>query len=829
MFSQALGLFFRPFGNIIGQFLLPIASGMLRLAANFNRVFGEQGFWAAILWLGGYIVDGIAGAGMNFLGGSDNEFGIGDAFRTALHSVGLYAIFRSGLIRTLPTVTPARILNFILPGPGIGTILSKALQNKFGIEALEKSITTLIRGGISRLVQRFVPAGVRSFASTIAKALSPSRLFTLIRSRLPSIGGGGFLRTIVSRLPSLGVSAFLRRILPSIGVKAILSKIGLGVVIRALSGRLAYLIPVVGQIIGIIDLLVFVITALIPGMEAFSPVMWTLTQIFNILVWTLERAWLTFEWLGQQIMEFGGWLVSGDWLPNIDPGAIISGLLGGAASAGGGFVEMISNVVSTLRNYIGPILEAFKLPMMLLAPFAILGIGLYEMLMGVSWTDITNFLQTIRDGITNFGASLFEGAADLWGWLSEGTASLWSWLSSGTADLWNWLSSGTADLWNWIAGSGNRLWDWVAGSGNRLWDWVAGGGNMLWDWATGTGNRMWQWAAGTGNQLWDWVAGGGNLLWDWVAGTGNNLWEWVAGTGNHLWDWVAGTGGRLWNWITSGLTSVGSMLWGWITAGFTAGASLFDWLTSGITGVGQMLWDWMTEGAVSIGNWFADNVPSVDDITSSVSDAVPSMSEIRDAIIDLVPGAQAISDTADDMSMDGENAELSPDLETGMIDVTETPGLAQAHDAGQAVGDWEYTGINLASGGIATGPTFAQIGEGRESEAVLPLSRLESMLSTPTSPDIGGGSSVEINVSRDGSTALNGDAEGVDEGSIASAVSQALSGELNNVASALNDVVQEIRNLDTDQPIEIKADGKTIAEVNQSGKDKYQRSRDITK
>ncbi len=34
----------------------------------------------------------------------------------------------------------------------------------------------------------------------------------------------------------------------------------------------------------------------------------------------------------------------------------------------------------------------------------------------------------------------------------------------------------------------------------------------------------------------------------------------------------------------------------------------------------------------------------------------------------------------------------------------------------------------LASGGIVTGPTLALIGEGRESEAVLPLSKLNSML-----------------------------------------------------------------------------------------------------
>jgi hypothetical protein len=43
----------------------------------------------------------------------------------------------------------------------------------------------------------------------------------------------------------------------------------------------------------------------------------------------------------------------------------------------------------------------------------------------------------------------------------------------------------------------------------------------------------------------------------------------------------------------------------------------------------------------------------------------------------------------------------------------------------------------LAEGGIVTGPTLALIGEGRESEAVIPLSKLNSMMS-------GGSNRVEV-------------------------------------------------------------------------------------
>ncbi|UVI28165.1 phage tail tape measure protein [Paenibacillus spongiae] len=41
----------------------------------------------------------------------------------------------------------------------------------------------------------------------------------------------------------------------------------------------------------------------------------------------------------------------------------------------------------------------------------------------------------------------------------------------------------------------------------------------------------------------------------------------------------------------------------------------------------------------------------------------------------------------------------------------------------------------LATGGIATGPTLAMIGEGAESEAVLPLSKLEALLNRPRYPE----------------------------------------------------------------------------------------------
>lgn len=70
----------------------------------------------------------------------------------------------------------------------------------------------------------------------------------------------------------------------------------------------------------------------------------------------------------------------------------------------------------------------------------------------------------------------------------------------------------------------------------------------------------------------------------------------------------------------------------------------------------------------------------------------------------------------------------------------------------------------LAAGGIATGPTLAMIGEGREDEAVLPLSKLKSLMSGG-----GGGITVNftptINISGGSANAYSEVKRGLDEGS----------------------------------------------------------------
>ncbi|WP_024985271.1 phage tail tape measure protein [Brevibacillus borstelensis] len=65
----------------------------------------------------------------------------------------------------------------------------------------------------------------------------------------------------------------------------------------------------------------------------------------------------------------------------------------------------------------------------------------------------------------------------------------------------------------------------------------------------------------------------------------------------------------------------------------------------------------------------------------------------------------------------------------------------------------------LAEGGVATGPTLAMIGEGTESEAVLPLSKLDSLLNSAASSGYGGvGGGGDIHVTYSPSTVIQGNA-----------------------------------------------------------------------
>jgi len=786
----AMSLFFRPFGTVIASYLLPIATGILQLAAGFNKVFGDQGFWAAIVWLADQIVsaivDAAVGGAMGFLEGGDGEIGIADMIRTSLNFAGIVGVLRSGLLSMLPKVTIARILNVLLPVPGAGTAISKALQSKFGIEALEKSITTLIRSGIQRMVQRFVPEGVRAFVSRIpaaarsiltrfktgiirvvrriGSALGVGRIFNVIKSRIGA-AGGGILRAIVARLPSLGVRAFLTRLLPSIGIRAILSKIGLMAVVRALSGRLAYLIPVVGQIIGIIDLLVFVITALIPGMEAFSPIMWTLTQLFNLGV-------MAFEGLLGALEAFWGWLTS------IDLGSLFSGAVEFTMGGIDTLVKAIQDIFGAIVNFLVPILETFKLPLMLLAPFAILGIELYNLLMGISWSDIVSFLNNIAGSIGDLGgaaAGAIAGAGrSVWNFISTSTKDIWEFVSDTTKEIWDFVTNVTMSIWDFVSNVTQPIWDFVTNATMSIWDFVVNTSMSIWDFVTNTMMSIWDFVLNTSMAIWDFVTNASRAIWDFVTNATMAIWDFVTNTMMEIWDFVLSAYMEIWDFVLS----VYMEIWDFVLSVYK---SIWDYVTNAMMDFAEFV-----TGAIDIANGFVEGAI---DIAEYISGGIQSTAAEFDP------------------TNEGTTADNALDSAAAFVDPRQ---------------GWEFTG--LATGGLVTGPTAAIVGEGSEDEAVLPLSRLESMMDTTDQPGPAGGGSVTVDISTD-----VGGSDGLTETEIASALRRELGSQLDNIRASMDDLARQIRNAGLGGPIEITADGKVIAEVSEDGQDKYKRSREVNK
>lgn len=165
------------------------------------------------------------------------------------------------------------------------------------------------------------------------------------------------------------------------------------------------------------------------------------------------------------------------------------------------------------------------------------------------------------------------------------------------------------------------------------------------------------------------------------------------------------------------------ILWGGFTEKFPAIAALLhSWATSigeiieNVKGVFTGIIDFITN--VFTGSWSVA-WESVKTIFSNVFGALEGIIKAPlNAIIDMV------------------NSVIGGINEMGSVKLPSWAG-------GASFGISIPTIPRLADGGVATSPTLAMIGEGRESEAVLPLSKLGDMIGGGLS---GGGSSVTVNM-----------------------------------------------------------------------------------
>ncbi|MCI4045138.1 phage tail tape measure protein [Streptomyces sp. TRM75563] len=210
---------------------------------------------------------------------------------------------------------------------------------------------------------------------------------------------------------------------------------------------------------------------------------------------------------------------------------------------------------------------------------------------------------------------------------------------------------------------------------------------------------------------WDEIAAATGRVWDWIVGKLGTAWQWVKDAVAATWNWVVQKTGQAWDWVVGEIDKAISDVMG-----------IVNWL-SAIPG--------------KVAGWFGQVVSWISGLPAKISSAASGMwdgisSSFRSMVNQLISGWNNLSFTIGGGSIMGVSI---PSL------TLSTPNIPM-----------------LAEGGITTGATLAMIGEGTEQEAVLPLSKLDSMLNTPRGVErTGGGGGATIRVVYDasgGSSAL---------------------------------------------------------------------------
>ncbi|MFE2017600.1 hypothetical protein ACFW9O_06020 [Streptomyces sp. NPDC059499] len=182
---------------------------------------------------------------------------------------------------------------------------------------------------------------------------------------------------------------------------------------------------------------------------------------------------------------------------------------------------------------------------------------------------------------------------------------------------------------------------------------------------------------------WDEIAAATGRVWDWIVVKLGEAWQWIKDQVGAAWDWVAQKTGQAWSWVTKQIeTAVNDVL--------------------GIVG-------WLAAIPGRVSSWFGQVVSWIGGLPGKISRAASGMWDgisrsFKSMVNSLISGWNNLSFTIGGGSIMGVSI---PSL------TLSTPNIPM-----------------LADGGIATGATLAMVGEGREDEAILPLSKLDQMINT---------------------------------------------------------------------------------------------------
>lgn len=182
------------------------------------------------------------------------------------------------------------------------------------------------------------------------------------------------------------------------------------------------------------------------------------------------------------------------------------------------------------------------------------------------------------------------------------------------------------------------------------------------------------------------------VYWDEIAAATGVAWDWITGKLSDAWDWISGL-------FSDGLAIVSDLwdrLWAWLMLKAYQGALKV-----------QEFFDELGKIPGKVGKWFGDIVGWVAGLPGRIGRAASGMwdsivSNFKGAINTLIAMWNGLSFTL------GGGSFMGVDIPSVTLNTPDIP--------------------YLAAGGVTTGPTLAMIGEGREDEAVLPLSKLDGML-----------------------------------------------------------------------------------------------------
>lgn len=252
------------------------------------------------------------------------------------------------------------------------------------------------------------------------------------------------------------------------------------------------------------------------------------------------------------------------------------------------------------------------------------------------------------------------------------------------------------DLWAGIVSVTKAAWSGITGFFKNLWDGIVNVAKAAWSGITGFFKNLWEGIVNTAKSIWGGITGFFKGLWDGICGIVQGFIDWVKN-----------------NWQSIVLFIINPFIgiFSYLYNNFEGFRNFVNGVVQSIANFFSGLWSGICSGVTSAAEWISSTWSS---IVTTIGDFVSGFgTAVADAFKGVINVAIGWVQNLINGFIDGIN--LAIDLINAIPGVN-IPLLATVNLP------------MLAKGGIATAPTLAMIGEGRENEAVMPLSKLSAML-----------------------------------------------------------------------------------------------------